>query len=287
MRLRPFLFVCFVCVPAAAFAADIQAVHVGENVSYANPEASYWTKAPAVDVTLMAQPMALPRPATTTTSTVKVQAVHDGKWIAFRMTWQDPEQSNAGHLGEYSDGVAVQFPLKEGTMPPVFMGAKGLPVHIYHWRAQYRQDRLKGKPTMKELYPNMAVDMYPLEFINPGAVGQFQESEKEKFSPGRVSGNPQSYAKTGVDEIYAEGFSTSSVQEGHGSVADARWENGTWVVVISRLLAPEGGSTLTPGGKGWAAFAVWQGGKGEVGSRKCVTMMWTQVVLDAVKAASK
>lgn len=287
MRLRPVLFVLALLSPQAVLAADIQAVHVGETVSYANPDAVYWTKAPATEVTLMAQPMAIPRPATTNTSVVKVQAVHDGKWIAFRLSWKDPDASWAGRLGEYSDGVALQFPLKDGTLPPVFMGAKDLPVHIYHWRAQYQRDRLQGKPTMKQLYPNMAVDMYPMEYVDPGNVGKFQDDEKDRFSPGRASGNPQSYAKTGVDEIYAEGFSTSSVQEGHGSVADAHWENGEWVVVIARLMAPEGGSTLTPGGKGWAAFAVWQGGKAEVGSRKCVTMTWTLVVVGAVKEASR
>lgn len=82
-----------------------------------------------------------------------------------------------------------------------------------------------------------------------------------------------------MDEIIAEGFSTSSVQEGHGGVGTATWANGEWSLVISRPLKSDGGSVLTPGGKSFIAFAVWQGGKKEVGSRKSLTMAWTTLSL--------
>lgn len=246
---------------------------VSGDLTKADPNAAYWKEAPEGLVTLLAQPMIAPRPETTTTESVVVQAVHDGTRAAFRLRWKDTEKSEAGRLGEFSDGLALEFPLKEGTNPPVMMGAKDLPVHLFHWRAQYQRDNEQGKPTMKDLYPHQSIDMYPHEYkeapSNPSAA--------EKFSPGVAEGNPQSYAKTGVDEIVAEGFSTSSVQAGHGSAAHGDWANGEWVLVIVRPLAIEGGSTLKPGGAGNIAFAIWQGGKGEVGSRKCVTMQWTPV----------
>ena len=246
---------------------------VSGDLTKADPNAPYWKDAPEGLVTLLAQPMIAPRPETTTTENVVVQAVHDGTRAAFRLRWKDTEKSEAGRLGEFSDGLALEFPLKEGTTPPVMMGAKDLPVHLFHWRAQYQRDNEQGKPTMKDLYPHQSIDMYPHEYkeapSNPSAA--------EKFSPGVAEGNPQSYAKTGVDEIIAEGFSTSSVQAGHGSAAHGDWANGEWVLVIVRPLAVEGGSTLKAGGAGSIAFAIWQGGKGEVGSRKCVTMQWTPV----------
>lgn len=249
---------------------------VSADVSKPDPFAAFWRDVPAGIVTLQAQPMIAPRPETTTTDSVLVQAVHDGTWIAFRLRWKDADRSEAGRLGEASDAFALEFPATDGPEPPVMMGAKGMPVQLFHWRAQYQRDHEKGKPEVRELYPNASVDMYPQEFkdIDAGTA-----ATREQFSPARAEGNPQSYAKTGVDEIIAEGYSTSSVQQGHGSAAHGEWANGEWSLVIVRPLAIEGGSTLKPGKHGNVAFAAWQGGKGEVGSRKSVTMFWTPVTV--------
>lgn len=255
---------------------ELLANKVNADLSQPDPNAAYWRDVRAGIATLQAQPMIAPRPEKTTTENLTVQAVHDGKRIAFRLTWKDPEKSEAGRLGEFSDALALEFPVKAGALPPVMMGAKDMPVHLFHWRAQYQRDQEKGKPSVKDLYPNASVDMYPMEFKeSPGG----KEGEAEKFSPGRAEGNPQSYPKAGVDEIVAEGFSTSSVQAGHGSAAKGEWKDGVWTLVIVRPLAIEGGSTLEVGHSGNVAFAVWQGGQGEVGSRKCVTMAWTPVTV--------
>ena len=262
---------------SAQAAGDLVATKVAADLSAADPAAAYWQSAPAMTVTLMGQPIVLPKPEKTTTDKVTVQAVNDGKRAAFRVRWKDSEKSEAGRLGEFSDAFALQFPVKPGeTPPPVMMGAKDNPVHLFHWRAQYQRDKEKGKPDMKALYPNGAVDMYPMEFKEaPGGTPE----DREKFSPGVVEGNPQSYAKEGVDEVIAEGFSTSAVQAGHGSTAHGEWRGGEWTLVIVRPLTIEGGSSLKSGGGANIAFAVWQGGKGEVGARKCVTMQWTPVVI--------
>lgn len=249
---------------------------VTEDLSTPDPGAAFWASVPFGTISLMAQPMVTPRPESTTTESLAVQAVHDGTHVAFRLKWKDAELSEAGILGRFSDAAAIQFPMLEGDPPAVMMGERDKPVHIFHWRAQYQRDAERGKPTMKDLYPNLSVDMYPMDFKE--AKGG-TEKDKEKFNPGVAVGNPQSYAKAGVDEIVAEGFSTSAVQEGHGSAARGAWQNGEWTLVVVRKLAVEGGSTLKPGGKSHVAFAVWQGGKGEVGSRKCVTMQWTPMVI--------
>lgn len=280
--MRTMLLSC--CVATAALAQGVLEVpRVNADLSKPDPAAAVWKSAPApLSVPLMAQPMVTPRPEATTTSEVKVQAVHDGTRIAFRLTWKDDDGvDEAGVLGTFSDAAAIQFPLKASdTPPPVMMGAKDLPVHIYHWRAQYQRDAERGKPTPKDLYPNLSVDMYPMEFHDMGALGEKPQDNREQYSPGRATGNPQAFSKTGVDEIIAEGFSTSSVQEGHGGAARGTWANGEWSLVITRPLAPEGGSVLTPGGKSFVAFAVWQGGKKEVGSRKSLTMAWTTLSLE-------
>lgn len=240
-------------------------------VGAADPDAAFWSEVEAGHINLLAQPMILPRPEVVTTDSLRIQAAHDGKTLAFRLSWKDAEPSEAGHLGEFSDAVAVEFPLREGPPPPVFMGGLGAPVHIFHWRAQYQRDAEKGKPTMEELYPNASVDMYAMDFHDaPGG----SRDEREMFNPAVALGNPQSNRKSGLDEVVAEGFSTSSVQAGHDSAAVGRWKDGQWSVALTRPLVIEGAAPIAPGGSTYVAFAVWQGGKGEVGSRKSVLMSW-------------
>lgn len=250
---------------------SLVAQRVSADLSVPDPFAPYWGEVVPGTVTMLAQPMIAPRPESTTTEHLTVQAVHDGKTIAFRLRWADTEVSEAGRLGEFSDAVALEFPIDTQNIPPVMMGAKDQPVHLFHWRAQYQRDAEKGKPDIATLYPNASIDMYPMDFKEaPGGT----RDEKDAFNPGVAMGNPQSFSKTGVDEIIAEGFSTSSVLEGHGSDGRGVWKDGTWTVVITRPLAIEGGSNLTINGKNVLSYAVWQGGMGEVGSRKCILMSW-------------
>jgi hypothetical protein len=206
--------------------------------------------------------------------------VHDGKWLAVRLKWADKEKSSAGRLGEFSDAVAVMFPVKSRDWAPaIFMGSKDDPTHIFHWRAQYQRDKESGKPTMKELYPNMNPDMYPFEPKDLAAMPTTPKEVSESYQYGVAAGNPQSYIKNGVDEIIAEGYGTSAVMEERESNSNAVWANGEWTVVISRALSRAKGSVLVPGAGSFAAFAVWQGGMDEVGGRKCLTMVWLPVTL--------
>jgi hypothetical protein len=260
-----------VAEPVATPISEVVVAKVDADLAVADPAAAFWSTIPPGAIELIAQPMVAPRPESTTTETIAVQAAHDGTTIAFRMHWNDTELSEAGRLAEYSDAVAIQFPISGDHLPPVMMGATDDPVHIYHWRAQYQRDMERGKPTVMDLYPNASVDMYPMDFVDaPGG----SKEDKENFNPAIAAGNPQSYSKTGVDEIIAEGFSTSSVLEGSGGAARGVWRDGTWTVVITRPLVVEGGSTIVPGAENALTFAVWQGGLGEVGSRKCLKMAW-------------
>lgn len=150
--------------PAAAQQEWI-AKQVNQDLSKIDHAAAYWKEAPVQEISLLAQPMITPRPKECTTPSLKVQAVHDGNRLALRFTWKDAERSEAGRLGEFSDALAIQFPALPVEVPPViFMGTPGNGVHIFHWRAQYQRDHEKGKPTMRDLYPNMSIDMYPIEY---------------------------------------------------------------------------------------------------------------------------
>ncbi len=240
-----------------------------------------WSGAATETLTTMGQPAVAPKPKVTTTSQLKVQTLHDGKWIAFRLKWSDTEASGAGRLAEFSDAVAIQFPVKSNEQPPsIMMGSKGDPAHIFHWRYQYQLDHEKGQPTVKDLYPNSSFDMYPMEFADPGKLKNLTEEQRMKYSHGKAAGNPQAFPKSGVDEVMAEGFSTSAVIDAHESEGKGTWKNGEWTVVIVRQLKRDGGSTLTPGKPANVAFAIWQGGKDEVGSRKSLTMNWAPLKIE-------
>jgi len=106
------------------------------------------------------------------------------------------------------------------------------------------------------------------------------KNKKNVFSHGKAAGNPQAYPKTkALDEIYAEGFGTSQVIDNHEAIANGEWKNGEWNVVISRPLKAKVGSSLETGKPNFICFAVWQGGKSEVGSRKAVSLVWTPLEL--------
>jgi DMSO reductase family type II enzyme heme b subunit len=263
-------------------AADYPVRKVAADLSKAlKTDAAYWQGAAEIDVTLLAQMMVKPKPAKAETGKVKVRIVHDGKYIAYRLRWSDKEISEAGKLGEFSDAVALEFPvLDHANPPPVFMGAPKNPVHLFHWRAQYQRDEELGKKSVKDIYPNMHSDIYPNEFPDRGKLKPATEGETEMFSPGRAAGNPQSSRKKAVDELMAEGFGTSVVLPGGNSAGRGEWKDGEWVVVISRALDCPGASVLTVGKSSFFGVAVWQGGADEVGARKALTMSWTPFVIE-------
>lgn len=256
---------------------------------------AFWKNAKAFPVSLMAQPMANPKPEKAETSMVNVQAVHNGQWASFRLTWKDADRSEAGPLGKFSDGVAMEFPVKvaNGVPPSAFMGEVGNPVHIYHWKAAFQYDKDHGKmKVVQDIYPNMSADLNnPIEpkpetrdFMKgvPENYPKATEDQKNVFSHGKAAGNPQSYPKLrAMDEIYAEGWGTSQVIDNHESIANGKWENGQWTVVISRPLKSKVGSVLVPGKSSFVCFAVWQGGKAETGSRKSVNLSWIPLNISA------
>lgn len=272
----------------------ISAGYVKADVSNPDVNGNFWKKAKVFPVILTAQPIIVPRPEKTETPMVNVQAVHNGKWISFKFSWKDKDKSEGGLLGSFSDGVAMEFPVNssDNTVSP-FMGDKGKAVHIYHWKAAYQYDKDNGQvKTIKEIYPNTSVDLYPLEpkqevrtdLKDTENYPKSTEEQRMAFEPGQAAGNPQSFPKLkAVDEIVAEGFSTSQVIKNNEGIASGEWKNGQWDVVISRPLHSKVGSVLEPGKASFIGFAVWQGGSKEVGSRKSVTLIWTPVDIATAK----
>lgn len=265
--------------------ADILAPRVKADLikDYSNPD--LWQQAgPEVEVSLVAQPMTTPRPLETSTSAIKVSALHDGKHIAFRLRWADPQMNDATRLQTYSDAVALQFPIKDEPNPPaIFMGHQGSPVHIFHWRYQYQLDAEHGAMrTVSDAYPNMVSDMYPADFKIKGNFPEASTDAKQAFSGGIAAGNPQSYLKPkGVDELMAEGFGTLVSRPGIQAQGHGDWSQGQWQLYLVRPLAYADGSNLKPGASSNMGFAVWQGEAKELGGLKSLSMSWTPLKLEA------
>lgn len=257
--------------------AEIDAKKISGDLSREFQNESIWKMANADQrIGLMGQPMVVPMPKKTETSLINVTAVHDGKWIAFRLKWKDGEISEAEKLATFSDAVALQFPIKNNEEPPpIMMGGKDDPVHLFHWKYQYQLDAKNGKRTIDQIYPNMTTDMYPMDFKEKGNFKEASKEQKESFVGGTAAGNPQSFSKSGVDEIFAEGFGSSAVSDSHQAKGFGEWKNGEWTVFIVRPLVYENGSKIIVGKKSHIAFSVWQGGKKEIGAIKSLTMMWT------------
>ncbi|NJL24853.1 MAG: hypothetical protein HC902_06575 [Calothrix sp. SM1_5_4] len=96
----------------------------------------------------------------------------------FRLKWKDAEPSTSDRLATFSDAVALQFPVKNNEVPPpVMMGIKGDPVHLFHWRYQYQLDAVNGKKSIEQIYPNMTADMYPMDYKDKG---NFKEATTEQ-----------------------------------------------------------------------------------------------------------
>ncbi len=113
--------------------------------SLLDPESAPWRAQAAESVALIGTPAGLqPTEALRVsytgkvvgaTSSVRVSAIHNGDLIAFRLEWEDPHEDNELLDNDsFPDAAAIALPAAEGA-PLVLMGAAGLPVNAWYWRA--------------------------------------------------------------------------------------------------------------------------------------------------------
>jgi len=212
---------------------------------------------------------------------VKVRALHNGEWIAFRLEWSDPSQNLIPLAGHSSDAAAIQFPLQSGDqLPDNAMGEKGKGVRIWYWKAVWQDDttraQAKGGDRIASLYPNAAIDHYPFQ------ASESARTEMEKrYAPARAAGNPITVLPNDgpVQVLMAEGFGNTRVSAAQTGRGKGKWEKGTWMTTIARPLA--GGSELgdlATGKRNYLALAIWDGAKSHAGSRK-MRSTWIPLVL--------
>lgn len=237
-----------------------------------DPYAAWWKDAPFIDVAMLPQQMTMPFLDKGTIANLRVQAVHDGEKLAVRLQWEDSTPDGNVDTSRFCDAVAVELPVK-GDAPPT-MGGKDQPVQILHWKALWQKDIDVGYQDVQDLHPNVWSDLY--WFVTPGGspriAKDFKDPKSLQWLVALQAGNPMAVLQrtTPVEELAAVGWGTLTHQKVSATTARGLWVNGKWTVAMVRPLktADPNDAQLQAGQPGKLAFAVWDGGKGQVGGRK-------------------
>lgn len=250
-------------------ATPAEVVALPADVLPTDPADGQWRKAPVHPARLIPQDLVEPRLLKPSTAEVRVQALVRAGEVAFRLEWDDPTADDLPGAARFSDACAVQMPLRASAdLPAPQMGEASRGVAITYWRASWQAEADGRGDTIRDLYPNAAVDHYPFE---APPLAQDEGARREaalRYAPARALGNAMEGSRPSpVQDLLAEGpgsLAPAPVQFSRGK--GVRTKTG-WAVVVVRKL-PEGPA---PGGRFQVAFAVWQGSEQEVGSRKMRT----------------
>lgn len=252
----------------------------------ADSDASAWRTAPAMNVRLT--PLWWRDDAV---SVVQVQAVHDGRSIAFRLEWEDSiANTHAGKVEAFKDAVAMELVL--GPVEPFFgMGSTATPIDLWMWDA----DRGQPGGELEDVNPRVVVDVYPFsekvvetaEFNRPGT----RTAQQPALSlPAQAAGNQVIRASphpTGGSSLAAAGPGSTTFRFAKSQLvaASGRWSAGRWTVLLRRSLgvpAADDGVSLAPGQTASIAFAVWEGAHRDRNGQKQVSI-WQDLILEAAR----
>jgi len=231
-----------------------------------DPEDSAWDEVPFHTAELLRQDMVEPRLLETSTPSMDVRAITDGRRIAFRLAWNDATRDDLPGASRFVDACAIQLPTSiEADVPAPQMGEEQREVEISYWRASWQAAVDGREDTIQSLYPGATVDHYPFEAaaLEPGSPRQ--RSLAAQYAPARALGHGMEGPRDrAVEDLLAQGPGTLTPAEKQHSSGSGRRREAGWAVVIERPL-PAG---LRPGGRTQVAVAVWDGAHDEVGARK-------------------
>lgn len=237
----------------------------------AAPADAAWAALPVHVAPLVVQDLVEPRLLKATTPEVRVRAMHDGTTVAFLLEWADATKSDLPGPASFTDACAIQFPATPPVrdLPAPQMGEKGRGVEITYWRAAW-QAVVDGRgDTLRDVYPNAAVDHYPFEAKSLAEGSPEQKEAALRYAPARALGNTMAGPrKTPVEDLVAEGPGTLAPGAAAGSNGKGVRTPTGWAVVLSRRL-PTG---VTAPGRSQVAFGVWEGAGDEAGARKMRTV---------------
>ncbi|ALA60588.1 ethylbenzene dehydrogenase-related protein [Nitrospira moscoviensis] len=220
----------------------------------ATPDDPTWDRITPLTLPLSGQVITRPAWPQPSVSAIAVRSVHNGKQIAFHLTWEDRTKNDRITPGTFRDSVALGLAL--GDAPAFFcMGQLDHYVNIWQWKADWQTD----------------IDLRAARDHSPDQLGGVRRFET---IPRRVSS---------VEALLGGGFSTLTPTQYQGRVqGKALWKDGRWHVVMTRTLTTvdqENEAPLGPGRAQALVLAVWDGGIQERNGQKAVSS-WLQLVLD-------
>ncbi len=199
------------------------------------------------------------------TPEVRVSGFHNGSEAYFLLEWQDPVESRTHDVSAFPDAVAMAFPLAAEERPPSLLMGFLSPIDIWHWKADLDteywnpQDLADGFSSNSQSPYAERADL-PARAKPPAAACQ-----------NLVSARPGTLTEKEESELSGRGL----------------WEDGKWRVIFRRPLnSPRTESDVQFGaGESYAAFAVWNGDRGDRGSRKSISD-WLALQFEPAGAAS-
>ncbi|MCK9486477.1 MAG: ethylbenzene dehydrogenase-related protein [Dehalococcoidia bacterium] len=233
-----------------------------------------WARAQAWVVPLLVQNLVAPHAPALVIPELRVRALHNGERIALLVEWADDAEDAVDSMARFRDAVAVQLPVDTATTPGVTMGAVNQPVHIMQWRAAWQRDVDRGRQGVREAFPNSFRDAAPEDLMG--------EEAAQQFYPALVANNPMARRDrtSPVEDLSAVGFGSLTAQDKQTATGRGVFDRGWHVVLSTPLAAGEHKTSLHPGLTTSIAFAVWDGGAGNRGSRKQWSN-WTDLELEA------
>lgn len=281
----------FLKIPlASSQGVTIVAAQVSGALPLEDVQAAVWDEATAVSIPLSAQIVAKPMFAQANVKAVSARALYNDEQIAFLVEWEDETlDDTAVRVQDFSDAVAIQFPLVEGQ-PFFCMGQQGGNVNIWHWKADW-QAAMAAPQDVDTTYPNMYVDVYPFADAEAGAAATVDSYEDDNYVPALAAGNlfaSPTYASP-VEDLIAGSFGSLTSQpadmqnvQGYGEYADGKWR----VVLKRDLVSPEGDDAHFTTGQVYSlAFAAWDGANEERNGQKS-TSQWVSLQLGSAGAVS-
>ncbi|MCH8928685.1 MAG: c-type cytochrome [Candidatus Marinimicrobia bacterium] len=247
-----------------------------------HPDAGIWREAGTVNIHMMPLWWRVDRPEILT-----VQALHDGRELALRLTWTDAtDDHTAIRVQDFRDAAAIEFSSEND--PPFFgMGEKNQTVSIWMWKSERQADLEPAFQDIDKMYPNLGIDSYPnlmkSALEQPARNALTLESDPD-FITGWGAGNIVSdpTRKSAVENLTAKGFGTLKARPRIEQYVKSFgiYDIGTYRVVFRRSLKGEGQNSLdfVPGQHLSVAFSVWNGSAGDRDGKKSVTI-WQELII--------
>ena len=149
-----------------------------------------WENIAKFTIPVEMQKTAEPMLDTQTVKEVELQAVYDANQYVWRLSWDQAEPSYKSNVSEFSDAIAIQFPLKDGA--PYTMGGPDMPVAMMYWKALWQKDIDEGFQDVTQVYPNSWYDLYWFtKGTGPQPVATaFEDPAARQYMNGLSAGNP-------------------------------------------------------------------------------------------------